>query len=137
MSLLRRDFLVLAAWMSALLLICSGSTAVARPFNVLTFVSMIYGGRPVANSELSASYVALVMAAKHFNERNASILSVLSQLGKCDATLNLVGGLFDDEVLSSVAMPHLIGALSTGSIDFINGPLGADVRGCDRTCIIS
>ena len=68
------------------------------------------------------------MATKHFNERNSSILSVMSELGSCDAQLNLLGGLFDDELLSTVAMPHFINMLNGNNIDFINGVLRINVR---------
>ena len=102
-------------------------SVLAREFNVITFVSMTIQGRPIANNEVAASYAAMVIAVKHFNERNSSVLHVMSRLGSCDAKLNLYGGLFDDQVLASVAMSYLIDSLGKTRIDFINGPLGSDV----------
>jgi hypothetical protein len=96
-------------------------------FNVLTLISQTVGGRPIANNDVVASYVATVLAVMHFNERNSSVLSVLSTLKGCNAQLNPVGGLYDDQVLSSVAMSQLIRILANDTVDFINGPLSADV----------
>ena len=117
---------------------CIPAVKCERTFSVLGFISQTVGGRPIANLDVVASYVASVLAVKHFNERDARVLAVMSSLGKCDARLSLAGGgLFDDQVLSSVAMKHLIRTVANETVDFINGPLSADVSFANMTYAVT
>ena len=120
----RRPIGLLLACLAIIVVVAEGE----RTFNVLGFISQSISGRPISNTDVVASYIATVLAMKHFNERNSTVLKALSRLGRCDARLALAGGgLIDDQVLSSVAMSHLIRTVANETVDFINGPASADV----------
>jgi len=79
-------------------------------------------GNVIDNFELFASHMIIPIAIKHFNTRNGSIVPQLAQLGTCNSTINLVGGLQDSRGQSGTAVEQLLDAYNNLKVDVIHGP---------------
>ena len=85
-------------------------------------------GRFLSNTGITTAAVIVPIAMKHFNERSNAILPLRDLVGTCNTTLNISGGIFDDEGLPGDAMLALVGDSRFLQTDIILGPVLSTVR---------
>ena len=103
---------------------------IARDVNILHFAWLTQDGTALlaSNPDAATSIYIVPLAIKHFNNRYGGVLPLLSNLGSCNATIRLDGGMLDDGGSSSIAMQEFVGSSRFRRVDMILGPLRSDVR---------
>ena len=112
-----------------LLISCWGYFLVqAKQINILYLAYLTDKGAFLSNTADTTAAMMVPIAMKHFNERSNAILPLQELVGTCNATLNLYGGVFDDEGLPGDAMLALVGDSRFLQTDIILGPFVSTVR---------
>ena len=100
----------------------------AKQINILYLAYLTDQGAFLSTTADTTAAMIVPIAMKHFNERSNAILPLSDLVGTCNATLNLYGGIFDDEGLPGDAMLALVGESRFLQTDIILGPFLSTVR---------
>jgi len=100
----------------------------AKQINILYLAYLTDQGAFLSTTADTTAAMIVPIAMKHFNERSNAILPLKELVGTCNATLNLYGGIFDDEGLPGDAMLALVGESRFLQTDIILGPFLSTVR---------